>query len=135
MTALALAACGSSVALDHLGSRELVMTYYSSLEKGDTSTARQCLAPSFASLEDSSPDSDFANLQSIRNVTVGEDRQESTAGTAFQNYYELREMPVGFDAIYKQVITGHSGHVTAFVIVGKESKDSPWRIVSIGSGP
>lgn len=128
-------ACGSSVDVNSLGARDLVGTYYTSLEKGDTRTARACLAPSQLALEDTAPDSDFANLQQIRNVRVGVDQQAGTAGTAFANYYELREMVVDFDADVKQVITGYGGHHTVFVMVGKLTKESPWRMVSIGSGP
>jgi len=130
-----LSACGSSVDVNRLGPRQLVSTYYASLAKGDTSTARACLAPSQVALEDSAPDSDFANLQRIRNVRVGEDQEAGTAGTGFANYYELREMVVDFDADVKQVITGYGGHHVVFVMVGKLTTESPWRMVSIGSGP
>jgi len=33
------------------------------------------------------------------------------------------------------VITGYGGHHTLFVMVGKLTKESPWHMVSIGSGP
>jgi hypothetical protein len=130
-----VAACGSAVNPANLGPRELVVAYYASLEKGDTSAARSDLAPSLAGLEDSSPDSDFTNLQTITNVVVGRDEQTGTAGTSFERYVELREMAVTFDAVYKQVITADSGRQTRFVIVGRLTTQSPWQIVSIGSGP
>ena len=129
-----LAGCGS-VNPANLGPHELVVAYYASLEKGDTGAAREDLAPSFAGLLDSSVDSDFTNLQSLRNVVVGEDQPTGTAGTSFQSYDELREMAVTLDAIYKQEITSRSGRQTRFVIVGRATKESRWQIVSIGSGP
>jgi hypothetical protein len=130
----ALAGCGSAVNPTNLGPHELVVAYYASLEKGDTSAARGDLAPSLAGLQDS-VDSDFVNLQSLRNVVVGEDQRTGTAGTSFQNYYELREIAVTFDAVYQREITSKSGRQTRFVLVGRASKGSPWQIVSIGSGP
>ena len=54
---------------------------------------------------------------------------------AFQNYAELREMAVSFDAVYKQEITSDSGRQTRFVIVGRPTLQSSWQIVSIGTGP
>jgi len=93
------------------------------------------LASSFAALQDSSVDADSRNLQSLNSVVVGEDQPTGTAGTAFQNYAELREMEVSFDAVYKQEITSHSGRQTRFVIVGRPTWQSSWQIVSIGTGP
>jgi hypothetical protein len=130
-----LVGCGSAVNPANLGPRELVVAYYASLEKGDTSGARADLAPSLASLQDSAVDSDFVNLQSLKNAVVGQDRPTGTAGTSFQNYYELREMAVTFDAVYKQEISGRNGRQTRFVLVGRATNTSTWQIVSIGSGP
>jgi len=127
--------CGSAVNPGNLGPHELVLAYYTSLQKGDTSAARADLAPSFAALQDSSVDSDSRNLQSLNSVVVGDDQPTGAAGTAFQNYAELREMAVSFDAVYKQEITSDSGRQTRFVIVGRPTLQSSWQIVSIGTGP
>jgi hypothetical protein len=132
--ALVLSGCGSrSVA--NLAPRDLVTTYYMSLEQGDKGTARACLAPSLALLEERAPDSDFNNIQSIRNVSLGQDEKAGAVGTSFSSYFDLREIAVEFDVTYKTVVTAYSGHRVAFVLVGKETKDAPWKIVSIGSGP
>ena len=130
-----LAGCGPGVNPGNLGPHELVVAYYASLQKGDTSAARADLAPSLAALQDSSVDADSRNLQSLNSVVVGEDQPTGTAGTAFQNYAELREMAVTFDAVYEREITSHSGRQTRFVIVGRPTRQSPWQIVSIGTGP
>jgi hypothetical protein len=87
-----------------------------------------------AGLQDS-VDSDFVNLQSLGNVVVGEDQRTGTAGTSFQNYYELREVAVAFDAVYKREITSKSGRQTRFVLVGRATRPSNWQMVSIGCGP
>lgn len=134
VTALLLSGCGlGSVA--NLGPHDLVSTYYTSLEKGDKGTARNCLAFSLALLEETAPDSDFNNIQSIRNVSIGQEEEAGTAGTSFSSYFALREIAVQFDVTYKKVVTAASGHRVAFVLVGKETNDAPWRIVSLGSGP
>ena len=130
-----LAACGSGVNPGNLAPHELVVAYYASLEKSDTSAARADLAPAFAALQDAAVDGDFSNLRSISNVVVGEDQPTGTAGTSFQNYAELREMAVTFDAVYEREITSHSGRQTRFVIVGRPTRQSPWQIVSISTGP
>ena len=130
-----VAGCGSAVNPGNLGPRELVVAYYASLQKGDTSAAWADLAPSFAALQDASVDADSRNLQSLTSVVVGEDQPTGTAGTAFHNYAELREMAVSFDAVYKQEITSHNGGQTRFVIVGRPTRQSSWQIVSIGTGP
>ena len=42
---------------------------------------------------------------------------------------------LSLDAVYEREITSHSGRQTRFVIVGRPTRQSPWQIVSIGTGP
>src|SRR5712664_688216 len=128
LTALSLPACGSG-SVANLAPHDLVSTYYTSLENGDKATARDCLAFSLALLEETAPDSDFNNIQSIRNVSIGHDEKSGTAGNSLSGYFDLREIVVQFYVTYKKAVTAYSGHRVTFVLVGKATKDAPWKIV------
>jgi len=51
-----------------------------------------------------------------------------------ENYDEV-QVCVEYNAIYKTVITSEDGKQLRFIYVAKQGKESPWKIISIGTGP
>lgn len=51
-----------------------------------------------------------------------------------ENYDEV-QVVAEYDAVYKRIITSDNGKQIRFLYVAKKTKGSPWRIISIGTGP
>ncbi|HZD59155.1 MAG TPA: DUF4829 domain-containing protein [Anaerolineae bacterium] len=117
--------------IEELTPWQLVETYYKSLAARDYATARACLSPEYASEIDRSDDSDFKNLWSISNLVVSKEANIKLYG---KNYDEV-QVVAEYDATYKKIITAENGRQIRFLYVARKSKDSPWRIISIGTGP
>lgn len=121
----------NNAAIDKLAPRQLVETYYKSLAARDYRTARACLSPEYASEMYRYQDSDFKNLRSIRDIKVGKEVNMKLYG---KNFDEV-QVVAKYDAVYWRMTTSVDGKQIRFVYVGKKTKESPWRIISIGTGP
>ncbi|MDP4089396.1 MAG: DUF4829 domain-containing protein [Bacillota bacterium] len=134
---LTLSGCSNSRASVHsiditkLGPHDLVKTYYESLANGDLKTAEACLSEDYAKSMKGSTDSDFKNLKSLTNLIVNPEADIKLNG---QNYEE-KQVTVEYDAVYKKEITSPNGKQILFVYVGKKTESSPWKIISVGTGP
>lgn len=117
--------------IDRLTPQQLVKAYYKSLAARDYVTARACLSSEYAAEMDSFVDSDFKNLLSISNLAVSKEADINLYG---KNYDEA-QVVAEYNATYKKIITSENGKQVRFVYVAKKTKDSPWRIISIGNGP
>ena len=120
-----------SIDLSKLTPQQLVETYYKSLSVGDLSTARSCMDEEYAKQFVKLEDSDFKNLRELSDLKV---KPEAPIKLHGKNYDEV-QVVAEYIAVYKKVITSDSGRQIRFVYVGKKEKDSPWRIISIGTGP
>lgn len=118
------------VDIDNLSPQQLVETYYTSLSSGDLATAEKCLSDDMKKII-SSPDSDFHNLKKLYNLEVS---QAYPIKLYAKNHDEV-QVVAQYSATYKKFITTPNGHQTRFIYVAKAKEDSPWRIISIGTGP
>jgi len=121
----------SSLNVDSLSPEQLVETYYRSLSSNDIITARNCLSDEMKEMMDTVPDSDFKNLKSLTSLKV------STAYPIklYGNNYEEVQVVAEYHAVYKEVTCLPNGKQHRFIYVAKATPDSPWRIISIGTGP
>lgn len=126
-------AAGPASRVEELGPTKLVQTYYESLAAGDTGTAGACLSPSLLRLWVSAPDSDFRNLISLSNIVVSAPAS-IRSGTNTGNGEEV-QVTAQYDAVYRKEITWLNGRQFRFIYVARSTKTSPWKIVSIGTGP
>ncbi|HHW40462.1 MAG TPA: DUF4829 domain-containing protein [Syntrophomonadaceae bacterium] len=117
--------------VDGLGPQKLVETYYRSVSRGDLATARACLSGDLLPLMNSAEDSDFNNLVALWNLKVSEARPIPLYG---KNIDEV-QVVVEYNAVYRKVITSGNGRQMRFVYVARKTKDAPWKIISIGTGP
>lgn len=129
--------CGSpksaatTIDLSNLTPSQVVETYYKSIASSDYSTAKACLADDIAQQYLSAPDSDFKNIKQLTDLKVSSPAPIKLYG---KNYDEV-QVVAEYVAEYKKVITSHSGKQIRFIYVGKKEKDSPWKIIGIGTGP
>lgn len=129
-----LAGCGTKENksnIDKLQPAELVKTYYESLAKGDYETAKACLSEEYANQVIEQEDSDFKNLAQISNIRISNPAQIKLYG---KNYDEV-QVTVKYNAVYKKISSSNNGEQLRFIYVGKKQKYSPWKIISIGTGP
>lgn len=121
----------TTIDLSKLTPSQVVETYYKSIASSDYSTAKACLADDIGQQYLSAPDSDFKNIKQLTNLKVSSPAPIKLYG---KNYEEV-QVVAEYVAEYKKVITSNSGKQTRFIYVGKKEKDSPWKIISIGTGP
>lgn len=124
---------GSATTIDfsNLTPSQVVETYYKSIASSDYSTAKACLADDISQQYISAPDSYFKNIKQLTDLKVSTPAPIKLYG---KNFDEV-QVTADFVAEYKKVITSNSGKQTRFIYVGKKEKDSPWKIISIGTGP
>lgn len=117
--------------LSNLTPTQIVETYYKSIATGDYSTARNCLSEEFAKQYANALDSDFVNIKKLTDLKVNPAAPIKLYG---KNFNEV-QVTAEYVAEYKKVITSNSGKQIRFIYVAKKKKDSPWKIISIGTGP
>ena len=120
-----------SVDLSNLTATQLVETYYSSITTDDYATAKDCLSDEIGQQYVNSPDSDFKNIKMLTDLKVSPAAPIKLNG---KNFDEM-QVTAEYVAEYKEVITSNSGKQFRFIYVGKKEKGSPWKIISIGTGP
>ncbi len=131
-TIIVLIGCAKPVKdVSKLGPEQLVKTYYQSLAVGDITTARECLSDEYAKEIGIFEDSDLTNLRSIKDIRV---RTGAPVGLYGKNYKEA-QVVAQYEATYRQMITEADGKQIRFIYVAKKTKNSPWKIISIGTGP
>jgi uncharacterized membrane protein len=111
--------------------QQLVETYYRSIAAGDLETARSCLSPGLLSIMNQAVDSDFINLVSLSNLRVS---SAAHIKLDSKNFDEV-QVAAEYDAVHKKILTSNDGHQIRFIYVGKSTRDAPWKIISIGTGP
>jgi len=121
----------SSLNIDSLSPEQLVEAYYKSLSSNDIITARNCLSNEMKEIMDTVSDSDFKNLKSLANLKVSPAYPIKLYG----NNYEEAQVVAEYHAVYKEVTCLPNGKQHRFIYVAKATPDSPWRIISIGTGP
>lgn len=94
-------------------------------------TAKDCLSNEIGQQYVNSPDSDFKNIKRLTDLKVSPAAPIKLYG---KNFDEM-QVTAEYVAEYKKVITSNSGKQFRFIYVGKKEKDSPWKIISIGTGP
>lgn len=117
--------------LKNVSPQKLVEIFYNSLSKGDYKTAKSCLSTEYANQFSNTPDSDFKNLVKMTDIKVS---SEAPIKLYNKNYDEV-QVTAEYNAEYKKVITEENGKQFRFIYVAKKEKDSPWKIISIGTGP
>ena len=135
MVVTLISGCGTttgaakSVDLSNLTATQVVETYYSSIATGDYATAKDCLSNEIGQQYVNSPDSDFKNIKRLTDIKV------SPAEPSYGKNFDEMKVTAEYVAEYKKVITSNSGKQFRVIYVGKKEKDSPWKIISIGTGP
>lgn len=119
--------------INKLGSRELVKTYYKRISLGDTRGADKCLSDSYRR-ELSKPNVIRESVLWLDDLNVSKGVRMKLYDQRNTNYDEL-QFVVKYSAWYLEPSGAGDGIQLRFVYVAKETKDSPWRIISIGSGP
>jgi len=127
---------GQSQDVSSMDPQQLVQTYYDSLAAGDYVTAKACLSDQVDgnfSIQQymNLPDSDFTNIIRLTDITVSSPANIRLDKT---NYQEVQVVAKYF-AQYKKVVSATSGEQVRFIYVAKKEKGSPWKIISIGTGP
>lgn len=120
-----------SVDVSNLTATQVVETYYRNIATGDYATAKDCLSNEIGQQYVNSPDSDFKNIKRLTYLKVSPAAPIKLYGKNFDEMQVTAEYVVE----YKKVITSNSGKQFRFIYVGKKEKDSPWKIISIGTGP
>lgn len=110
---------------------QVVETYYNSIATGDYSMAKACLSDEIGQQYVNAPDSDFQNTKKLTDLKVSLEAPIKLYGKNFEEVQVTAE----YVAEYKKVITSNSGKQIRFIYVAKKDKDSPWKIISIGTGP
>ena len=113
-----------------LNPQQLVELYYHSVAKYDFATARTCLSDEMAQ-EMYDESSDLLNATKLSGLNVSKESHIKLYG---KNYDEV-QVVAEYDAVYKRVFGSVNGHQIRFIYVGKKTKDAPWKIISIGTGP
>ena len=132
LTVLLLTACSTASQKDvnKMEPSELVQTFYESGARKDYNTAKACLDNEYATSTDGFKRY-FKNVKKRRNIQVSEFSNIPLYG---ENFLE-GQVVVEYDATYKAIITQEDGNQIRFVYVAKVKEDSPWKIISIGTGP
>ena len=117
--------------LSKLNPTQVVETYYTSIATGDYSTAKDCISEEISQRYINHSDSDFKNIDKLTELKVSTAAPIKLYGKNFDEVQVTAE----YVAEYKKVITSDSGKQLRFVYVAKKEKDSPWKIISFGTGP
>ncbi|MDI6716959.1 MAG: DUF4829 domain-containing protein [Actinomycetota bacterium] len=123
--------------IDTLSARHLVKTYYQRLAIGDTAGANQCLSDDYRrALNDTlnAPNTIHSDPLWISDVNISKGAHIRMQGINSTNHDEL-QFVVQYNAWHIGSMSYLSGRELGFVYVAKETKKSPWRIISIGCGP
>lgn len=132
-----ISGCGTTtgtatkVDFSNLTPTQVVETYYNSVATGDYATAKDCLSDEIGQQYVNAPDSDFKNTKKLTDLKVSSALPIKLYG---KNFDEV-QVTATYVAEYRKVITSNSGKQFRFIYVAKKEKDSPWKIISIGSGP
>lgn len=117
--------------IDALEPRQLVLAYYKRLALTDTAGANRCLSDDFRR--------ELANASPIYTIWLGDVKISKGARSRLNGVnstnYDERQYHVDYSAWQIGGGTSPSGQEQVFVYVAKETKESPWRIIGIGSGP
>lgn len=119
--------------INKLEPRQIVQTYYNRLALGDTHGADKCLADNYRR-ELSRPNVIRESVLWLSDVNISKGAHIRLYGQRSTNYDEL-QFTVKYSAWYLQPSGTTDGNQLSFVYVAREAKDSPWRIISIGTGP
>lgn len=117
--------------IDALGPRQLVSAYYKRLALTDTAGANRCLSDDYRR--------EHAGASPIYTVWLGD--VKISKGSRLQlrdansTNYDERQYFVEYSAWQMGGGASPSGQEARFVYVAKTTKESPWRIIGIGSGP
>jgi hypothetical protein len=103
---------------------ELVETYYKSLQAKD-----------FATEQENYSDSDEKNLKRLTNLKVKKGLDVGTDIRQGKKYFKEVPVVAEYGAKYYEETTSIDGKQVRFIYVAKKSKNSSWKIISIGSGP
>lgn len=111
--------------------RKLVETYYNCLASGNIEIAKQCLSDQYFNIKDKSFKSDLQNIKEITDIKVSKEEKIKLYGN---NYDEVQ---VVADYYIDYISNEHwtDGKEIRFIYVEKKDKDSPWKILSFGTGP
>lgn len=136
----------SSPATDGMTPQELIYSFFNGINKGDKKAIYSAL--SINMLHDMlytnrpsntlyNTDFDKLSLESnAKSATVVNIRENTNyAPIKSENIYESKEFMVTVNLTLNQNIGIKSGKNTFFIITSKSTKDSPWKIESIGTGP
>jgi len=117
--------------IDALGPRQLVLAYYKRLALTDTAGANRCLSDDYRR--------ELAGISPIYTVWLGDVKISKGARLRlkgmYSTNYDERLYYVEYSAWQMGGGVSPSGQESMFVYVAKETKESPWRIIGIGSGP
>lgn len=117
--------------LAKLDARQLVERYYKSLASKDWVTAKACLGDDYAEKSITYKDSYFHNLITLTDLKVSKEAPVKPR----KAYFKEVQIVVEYNATYKRIQGSQDGAQISFVYIGKKNIDSPWKIISIGSGP
>lgn len=123
-----------------LNPSQVVEAYYHSIATGDYSTAKATLSDDIVQTYTNSPDSDFQNIRKLTDIKISNVspitfNKQDNVGPIKEKYYEGVQVTAEYVAEYKEVITSHSGKQIRFIYVARKEQGSPWKMVSIGTGP
>jgi hypothetical protein len=116
--------------IDRFGPEQIVRAYYERLAAHDFINANRCLSGNY--LRKRSHYDEVPLWLSDIEISKGIDTKDSGV---LSNNYDERQFVAEYNATFLQAGGSADGHQLRFVHVAKKTKDSPWRIISIGSGP
>ena len=116
--------------MQNLTPSQVVETYYNSIATGDYSTAKDCLSQELHQYVNTRG-SDFNNIKKLTELKVSPAAPVKLYGKNFEEVQVTAQYVTDFKKMY----TSNDGKQFRFVYVAKKEKDSPWRIISIGTGP
>ena len=114
--------------VSQLEPNELVETYYKSLNWKALATAKSCLSDEYAQ--------NFSVLYELNTLYISDLSVSEPFETPYHgsNYKEV-QISVEYNAYYIKEQASANGKHIRFIYVAKETEDSPWKIISIGTGP
>lgn len=123
--------------------RAVVRAYYTAINRHQAARAQACLTPYFRAQSMSVVDPDWANIEYVHRLSLrSRTSRPVPAGMLPGNVphrdmkpYAAAEVTAQFTARYYRVIESPNGLTIRFIYAVKQTRRSPWRIASIGSGP
>lgn len=137
MVVVLISGCGPSTGekakkdLSNLSPTEVVEAYYNSIASQDYSTAKNCLSDELVQQYVDSPYSDLNNIKKLTDLKVHPAAPIKLYG---KNFAEV-QVTAEYVAEYKEEKALVNGKQFMFIYVAQKEKDSPWKIISIGTGP